>query len=175
MKQYRTVGAPRKSLYTIQLCNVFILSICDHRKSPPSAPPTAEERRLWTDAICINKDDKEEKPHQIRQMTDIYCSASAVLMYLGEQDDDSLEAFELIHQAVKPQLTILDVLSNGSVITISRCRPSPWGLGDFESLLSPSMKMNVCRVPGSVLTRRRLTSGDNRRTRIPSTYYTKHV
>lgn len=45
-------------------------------------------------------------------------------MYLGEQDDDSPEAFELIHQAVKPQLTILDALSNGSVITISRCRPS---------------------------------------------------
>jgi hypothetical protein len=62
------------------------------------------QRRLWTDAICINQDDGKEKPYQIRQMTNIYCSAGAVLMYLGEQDDDSPEAFELIdhiHQAVK--------------------------------------------------------------------------
>ncbi|KAK8097531.1 hypothetical protein PG984_016670 [Apiospora sp. TS-2023a] len=43
-----------------------------------------EERALWTDEICINQVDKEEKSTQIQQMGTIYACASQVLIYLGE-------------------------------------------------------------------------------------------
>jgi hypothetical protein len=50
----------------------------------PSCP-----RDLWIDAVCINQGNCDEKKHQVRQMFDIYSSASKVLVWLGEADDCS--------------------------------------------------------------------------------------
>jgi hypothetical protein len=42
-------------------------------------------RTLWVDAICINQDDNEEKMAQILKMRKLYCGASPVLAWLGEE------------------------------------------------------------------------------------------
>jgi len=47
------------------------------------------DRVLWTDAICINQDDNEEKAWQITLMPKIYFSATRVLAYLGDEADGS--------------------------------------------------------------------------------------
>ncbi|KAK7968622.1 hypothetical protein PG988_007695 [Apiospora saccharicola] len=43
-----------------------------------------EERALWTDEICINQIDEDEKSTQFQQMGTIYACASQVLIYLGD-------------------------------------------------------------------------------------------
>lgn len=47
------------------------------------------ERVLWIDALCINQRDINERNHQVRQMGNIYQSASKVVIWLGEADDSS--------------------------------------------------------------------------------------
>lgn len=53
-----------------------------------------EPRILWVDAICMNQSCDEEKNHQVGQMFSIYSSASRVLIWLGEGDQDSDYAME---------------------------------------------------------------------------------
>lgn len=45
-------------------------------------------RPLWIDAICINQKNISERNHQVRQMIDIYRSASFVLIWLGAEQGD---------------------------------------------------------------------------------------
>ena len=40
--------------------------------------------RIWTDAICINQQDLNERGHQVRLMGDIYRNAYTVFAWLGE-------------------------------------------------------------------------------------------
>ncbi|KAL9106298.1 MAG: hypothetical protein Q9227_008633 [Pyrenula ochraceoflavens] len=59
-------------------------------------------RVLWIDALCINQDDDEEKSHQVLLMRQIYQSAIRVLVYLGEEYENSQlvpELIQLIHAA----------------------------------------------------------------------------
>jgi hypothetical protein len=44
---------------------------------------------LWTDAICINQRDIVEKQEQMSMMGDIYGIATKVVVYLGEEADNS--------------------------------------------------------------------------------------
>ncbi|AEO64297.1 uncharacterized protein THITE_2110300 [Thermothielavioides terrestris NRRL 8126] len=55
-----------------------------------------ERRRLWTDAICINQDDKDEKGRQIALMARIYTVAATVNVDIGEETLDSSLALELL-------------------------------------------------------------------------------
>ncbi|KAI1076156.1 HET-domain-containing protein [Whalleya microplaca] len=55
----------------------------------------SESRSLWADAICINQDDKEERGRQVRRMKDIYSKASQVLIWLGEEQDESNKGIEV--------------------------------------------------------------------------------
>ena len=45
--------------------------------------PTNNDVELWTDAICINQTDFEEKATQVKLMGDIYSLAGNVLIWLG--------------------------------------------------------------------------------------------
>jgi hypothetical protein len=56
-------------------------------------------RIIWADAICINQTDIREKEHQIGFMAVVYAKASRVLVWLGESDDDSDYALDLIRAA----------------------------------------------------------------------------
>lgn len=55
-----------------------------------------EIRTLWVDAICINQKGGSERPHQLRQMTDIYRNAAHTLVWLGPGNDQTKEAFQLV-------------------------------------------------------------------------------
>lgn len=56
------------------------------------------ERILWTDRLCINQSDNEEKATQIRLMGKIYSQASRVLIYLGRIDPSVEGAMESIRR-----------------------------------------------------------------------------
>ncbi|OTB19095.1 hypothetical protein K445DRAFT_305427, partial [Daldinia sp. EC12] len=49
----------------------------------------SEKRSLWADAICINQNDSNERGSQVGRMKDIYSKADRVLIWLGEEKDES--------------------------------------------------------------------------------------
>lgn len=81
-------GDPRDKVDII--CNGKILAINAalskvlHQFRSPS-----ERKSLWADAICINQDDDEERGRQVRRMKDIYSRANRVLIWLGEEREES--------------------------------------------------------------------------------------
>ncbi|RTE82549.1 hypothetical protein BHE90_002855 [Fusarium euwallaceae] len=56
-------------------------------------PRDGQGRTLWTDAICINQGDPQEKAHQVAQMDSIYTNASGVVIWLGHELITSAEVF----------------------------------------------------------------------------------
>jgi Heterokaryon incompatibility protein (HET) len=57
-----------------------------------------ETVNLWIDALCINQDDIQERNAQVSLMGEIYRRARVVLMWLGEEGEDSAIAMELLRQ-----------------------------------------------------------------------------
>lgn len=55
---------------------------------------------FWIDAICINQDDEVEKSSEVRKMDQIYSAAASVLVWLGDSDEHSDKAIELINVLV---------------------------------------------------------------------------
>lgn len=53
-------------------------------------------RQLWIDAVCINQSSIPEKNHQIPLMGEIYKNAEGVLIWLGEEAEESKMAFQLL-------------------------------------------------------------------------------
>ena len=53
-------------------------------------------RTLWIDAICINQIDIDERNHQVRHMRGIYAGAHQVLAWLGEPDEDTDRAMDVL-------------------------------------------------------------------------------
>ncbi|KAI1647730.1 HET-domain-containing protein [Daldinia loculata] len=58
-------------------------TVLHHFRSP------SERRSLWADAICINQNDSNERGSQVGRMKDIYSKADRVLIWLGEEKDES--------------------------------------------------------------------------------------
>jgi len=56
---------------------------------------------LWVDAICINQEDLEERGKQVRKMRDIYGKAWTVIAWLGEENEQSDKAIQLIRELSK--------------------------------------------------------------------------
>jgi len=54
------------------------------------------KRILWTDAICINQNDFDERAEQVKLMADIYSTGYRTLIWLGEDTGDVSEAFSSI-------------------------------------------------------------------------------
>lgn len=50
----------------------------------------------WIDAICINQRDTDERGRQVNMMYAIYQTAKTVYAWLGEEDEDTYMAFELM-------------------------------------------------------------------------------
>lgn len=63
---------------------------------PKELPTQYPELRWWIDAICINQSDPVERSHQVQLMRDIYSHASIVIVWLGEERDDSKLALETV-------------------------------------------------------------------------------
>ena len=53
---------------------------------------------VWIDALCINQEDDLEKSNQVRRMKAIYEHAQRVLAWLGEEDEFTEQAFDLLEQ-----------------------------------------------------------------------------
>ena len=53
-------------------------------------------RRLWIDAVCINQEDIEERNRQVRLIWFIYAKAARVLVWLGEEQDNSDLGMEMV-------------------------------------------------------------------------------
>jgi len=51
------------------------------------------DKPIWIDAICINQGDTTERTQQVRQMHEIYGSASLVIVWLGEPSIEDLQGF----------------------------------------------------------------------------------
>ncbi|KAK4124589.1 HET-domain-containing protein, partial [Parathielavia appendiculata] len=51
---------------------------------------------LWVDAVCINQAHLTEKTEQVRQMAQVYASASRVIVWLGPSYDDSGYVMDVI-------------------------------------------------------------------------------
>ncbi|KAF7925774.1 uncharacterized protein EAE98_006999 [Botrytis deweyae] len=55
-------------------------------------------RLLWVDAVCINQMDIPERNSQVKLMGSIYETAHQVVVWLGEEESDTMEIIELIHR-----------------------------------------------------------------------------
>jgi len=66
------------------------------------APVGTSTRRIWADQICINQKDIEERNSQVAMMKDIYISAQRTLIWLGEQDADTLSVLDMLHAVDVP-------------------------------------------------------------------------
>lgn len=59
-----------------------------------------KERILWIDQICIDQDNADERSHQVLQMSKIYKEATCNIAWLGESDEDTQIAFDLVMRLV---------------------------------------------------------------------------
>ena len=84
-------------------------------------------RTLWTDSICINQCDLQERSQQVRLMGQIYRKASAVLIWLGEDVDGSKT-----EQACKCMNLLRD----------ARPRLKKLRISEFEGLSENTTKVN---------------------------------
>ena len=50
----------------------------------------------WADALCINQDDLDEKPEQVSIMSHIFCTASAVHIWLGFEFPSGRTALDVL-------------------------------------------------------------------------------
>ncbi|OTA54494.1 HET-domain-containing protein [Hypoxylon sp. EC38] len=56
---------------------------------------TQDTTVIWIDAICINQDSTDEKNDQVPLMVDIYTSAKAVVVWLGDSTENMQIVFDL--------------------------------------------------------------------------------
>ena len=70
-------------------------------------PEAKSGMKFWIDFICINQDDVLEKNHQVNMMRDIYASAFAVIVWLGESEDGSTNAIDHMTQIMQIEAEIL--------------------------------------------------------------------
>ncbi|KAK6440318.1 hypothetical protein LTR95_003465 [Oleoguttula sp. CCFEE 5521] len=62
---------------------------------------TTEVKHLWADGVCINQQDVNERGKQVQLMKSIFSNAKCVLIWLGEEDETSHRALELIGDLAK--------------------------------------------------------------------------
>jgi hypothetical protein len=75
-----------------------------------------ESRVLWIDQICIDQENIPERNQQVQIMRDIYHQAEKVLIWLGEEEDDSDLAMNFIGTIVEviqalPPETLLSIIN----------------------------------------------------------------
>jgi Heterokaryon incompatibility protein (HET) len=51
---------------------------------------------FWADALCINQNDQDERGQQVQMMRDVFQSAERVILWLGEESDQSDSAMDLV-------------------------------------------------------------------------------
>jgi hypothetical protein len=59
------------------------------------------QRRLWMDSVCIDQRNVEEKNCQVARMGQIFATATRVVVWLGEQDENTGSAYGTIRLLAK--------------------------------------------------------------------------
>ena len=54
--------------------------------------------RIWVDAVCINQNNHVEKGHQVAKMAQIYARARRVMVWLGEEENGSEMAMQVLQE-----------------------------------------------------------------------------
>ena len=80
---------------------------------------SSSERLLWCDAVCINQLDTRERNSQVAMMGRIYKRATAVIVWLGEPDDDRSRT-SLQHLYARAGSSVGRILDDSFVIDIQR-------------------------------------------------------
>jgi tetratricopeptide (TPR) repeat protein len=57
---------------------------------------STEDRLIWIDAICINQEDPKERSKQVQLMREIYSNARRVIVWLGEEAEDTKAGVEFL-------------------------------------------------------------------------------
>lgn len=78
---------------------------------------------LWADGVCINQNDIEERNAQVLLMRQIYQNATAVLIYLGEEAEDS----HLIPSLVRQTLGEVTMSADSLEAVLSKVQEPPLG------------------------------------------------
>ncbi|KAK0618877.1 heterokaryon incompatibility protein-domain-containing protein [Immersiella caudata] len=96
---------------------------------------------FWIDALCINQDHANEKPHQIQLMGDIYRNASTTCIWLGPSTPTSDLAISLIRSLDGTNLSSpSNSPSPSGLRAIAEIQSCPWWSRVWviqEALLSP--------------------------------------
>jgi hypothetical protein len=103
----------------------------------PKPDATKIPRVLWVDKVCINQDDVNERSSQVRIMGAIYRDARKVLVWLGEEDQATENAFHLAESIHQNRIFYGDGVSNHIWRTLADC---------FKG--SPMLRSDVAAVVG---------------------------
>jgi hypothetical protein len=82
----KTIIVDNYRLHVTQNLYAALLRLRDHSCS----------RVMWVDAVCINQGDDKEKEGQILLMAEIYARANRVVVWLGEAENASHAALEVL-------------------------------------------------------------------------------
>jgi hypothetical protein len=96
-------------------------------------------RTLWIDAICIDQENIPERNAQVLQMRSIYQNAKRVLIWVGEEDDDSHLTFAYIEYLAKLYERCRDVkqvITHGTVQQRSSPFPVRSSINAFARFLA---------------------------------------
>ncbi|TGO33472.1 hypothetical protein BHYA_0244g00090 [Botrytis hyacinthi] len=81
------------------------------------------DRIIWIDAICINQEDLNERGHQVQLIAKIYSKASQVVIWLGEEADNSDRALEeIVIAASKSEISSNETTRMAVIALVQR----PW-------------------------------------------------
>jgi hypothetical protein len=80
----------------VQVTENLSIALRYFRTAQAELVSTAQQPYWWIDAICINQFDLDERGQQVQLMRDIYSRASPVVVWLGEEEEDSRLALETI-------------------------------------------------------------------------------
>lgn len=67
---------------------------------------------IWVDALCINQSDPGERSRQVKLMPQIYTNAFLIMMWLGEEEENTRLAFDLIRDV--PHDHLVELVRDGN-------------------------------------------------------------
>jgi len=71
---------------------------------------------LWTDALCINQSNNDEKASQVTSLDDVYRRATDVIIWLGENNILTARAFELLAEFERTRSIVIIHHQHGATI-----------------------------------------------------------
>jgi hypothetical protein len=91
------------NLYTALMARQVGVRALDSPSAPRLAPAAQRAKYrpksyIWVDALCINQSDLEERSAQVSLMPRIYRNASTTVIWLGGDEETSLDSVGLLHE-----------------------------------------------------------------------------